>query len=49
MIYECDYCGTEFDRRTTWQKFCSALCRLRANRKKQRELADTTQTQGGGE
>jgi hypothetical protein len=39
MIHSCDECGKKFDRRTTWQKFCSPLCRLRQNRRQKREQA----------
>lgn len=36
MKQKCDHCQAKFERTTTWQKFCSPLCRLRANRKAKR-------------
>lgn len=35
--HKCDECGDRFWPTTTWQKFCSPACRLKAWRKKKQE------------
>jgi len=34
---KCKTCKKAFDKHTTWQKFCSAACRLREFRKARKE------------
>jgi hypothetical protein len=29
-ITDCVHCGTQFERRTTWHKYCSELCKIKA-------------------
>ena len=29
-IINCVYCHKEFERKTTWQKYCSSLCKIKA-------------------
>lgn len=33
----CQWCGKEFQKVTSWQRYCSDLCRIQANRHNKRK------------